>query len=423
LATFMTESVETAPTAAAATPADVLAAVGRDLEALDRELAEIELLAEQARAESGRHEAKRQAATDQLAAIVRSTAPDPAAISDFNAQLLEQTKRAALMAAQVEVLDGKAKVLRRYREGLAAIEADLGASLAGGTTRALGPGSVDETGSASLGDTAGLSRMVLAAQEDLRREIARAMHDGPAQSLTNIVLQAQIVDRLVARDPAAARTEVRQLVEMVQQTLEATKSFIFDVRPMVLDDLGLVPTLRRGARDRGQRAGVPVRFESLGPDRRLPMELESGLFRMIDEALVAFLASAPDQVVIELDWSDHLEAHVAVREEPAEMIGAEAGSEPAAEGAAVVRSRDAGRRGKRSAEEMPAALAAMIQDRQADASAAAEEARRARFGPLAPAAWREIESRASVLGISAELLEEGTVLRLVARLPVVVEAG
>ena len=53
-----------------------------------------------------------------------------------------------------------------------------------------------------------VSRMVLDAQEDLRREIARAMHDGPAQSLTNIVLQAQIVERLVTRDPemaAAAR--------------------------------------------------------------------------------------------------------------------------------------------------------------------------------------------------------------------------
>jgi two-component system sensor histidine kinase DegS len=418
----MTESVETAPSAAAATPADVHAAVGRDLEALDRELAEIELLAEQARAESGRHEAKRQTATDQLAAVVRSTAPDPAVIVDLNAQLLEQTKRASLMAAQVEVLDGKTKVLHRYRDGLAAIEADLGASLAGGATRALGPGPVDAPGSAQFGDPAGLSRMVLAAQEDLRREIARAMHDGPAQSLTNIVLQAQIVDRLVARDPAAARTEVRQLVDMVQQTLEATKSFIFDVRPMVLDDLGLVPTLRRAARDRGHRAGVPVQFESLGPDRRLPMELESGVFRMIDEALVAFLASAPDRVAIELDWGDQLEAHVAVRESPVEMVGAEAGSEPA-EGAAVVRSRDAGRRGKRPAEEMPAALAAMIQDRQADLSAAAEEARRARFGPLAPAAWREIESRAAVLGISAELLEDGTVLRLVAPLPIVVEAG
>jgi hypothetical protein len=71
---------------------------------------------------------------------------------------------------------------------------------------------------------------------------------------------------------------------------------------------------------------------------------------------------------------------------------------------------------------MPAALAAMIQDRQADASAAAEEACRARPRPLAPAAWRR-----SVPGvrpwISAELLGRGTVLRLVARLPVVVEAG
>jgi two-component system sensor histidine kinase DegS len=97
-----------------------------------------------------------------------------------------------------------------------------------------------------------VSRLLLGAKEDLRREIARAMHDGPAQSLTNIVLQAQIVERLVATDPASAGGEVLQLVAMVQQTLEATKSFIFDVRPMVLDDLGLVPTLRRAARERGQ---------------------------------------------------------------------------------------------------------------------------------------------------------------------------
>ena len=113
-----------------------------------------------------------------------------------------------------------------------------------------------------------VSRMVLSAQEDLRREIARAMHDGPAQSLTNIVLQAQIVDRLVPATRTQARVEVRQLVAMVQSTLDATKSFIFDVRPMVLDDLGLVPTLRRAARERGRRAHVPVEFDSFGSDRR-----------------------------------------------------------------------------------------------------------------------------------------------------------
>ena len=95
---------------------------------------------------------------------------------------------------------------------------------------------------------------------------------------------------------------------MVQQTLEATKSFIFDVRPMVLDDLGLVPTLRRAARERGRRAGVPVDFDSMGQDRRLPMDLESGLFRILDEAMAAYLGARAERVAVRLDWAEQLEA-------------------------------------------------------------------------------------------------------------------
>ena len=164
-----------------------------------------------------------------------------------------------------------------------------------------------------------MSRLLLDAQEDLRREIARAMHDGPAQSLTNIVLQAQIVERLVDQDPGSAGAEVRQLVEMVQQTLEATKTFIFDVRPMVLDDLGLVPTLRRATRERGRRASVPVDFESLGADRRLPMDLESGLFRILDEAVAGYLSARAERVVVRLDWSDQVEASVSASRASAEV--------------------------------------------------------------------------------------------------------
>ena len=90
---------------------------------------------------------------------------------------------------------------------------------------------------------------------------------------------------------------------MVQPTLDATKSFIFDVRPMVLDDLGLVPTLRRARARRGRRAGVPVDFDSMGADRRLPMDLESGLFRMVEESLAGYL-TRPDPVRFALDWTD-----------------------------------------------------------------------------------------------------------------------
>ena len=125
------------------------------------------------------------------------------------------------------------------------------------------------------------------------------MHDGPAQSLTNIVLQAQIVERLVEHGSRAAPApRSASSIAMVQQTLDATKTFIFDVRPMVLDDLGLVPTLRRAARDRGRRAGVPVEFESMGQDRRLPMDLESGLFRILDEALAGYLGARAERVVV-----------------------------------------------------------------------------------------------------------------------------
>ena len=168
-----------------------------------------------------------------------------------------------------------------------------------------------------------MSRIVLNAQEDLRREIARAMHDGPAQSLTNIVLQAQIVERLLGRDPDGARGELRLLVQMVQQTLDATKSFIFDVRPMVLDDLGLVPTLRRATRERGRRAGIPVEFDSIGADRRIAVDLESSLFRIVDEALAAYLAGNPDRVAVRLDWSEAvIEVEVAAYRDPTDAMAA-----------------------------------------------------------------------------------------------------
>ena len=112
---------------------------------------------------------------------------------------------------------------------------------------------------------------------------------------------------------------------MVQQTLDATKSFIFDVRPMVLDDLGLVPTLRRAARDRGRRVGVAVEFDSLGTDRRLPMDLESGLFRILDEALTAYLAQHPDRVALKLDWSERFEARVTASRGVVAPAGSEGG--------------------------------------------------------------------------------------------------
>ena len=198
------------------------------------------------------------------------------------------------------------------------------------------------------------------------------MHDGPAQSLTNIVLQAQIVERLIDRDPAAARAEVRELVGMVQRTLDATKTFIFDVRPMVLDDLGLVPTLRRVARDRSRRAQVPVEFDSLGPDRRLRMELESAIFRIVDESVAALTATRPERVTVTLDWgAAELDDH-----------------DPRPPSRRTTRSRCSRAPGA----DVPAALVTMIESRRADRAAVVAA------GGVPAEVRREITERATALG-------------------------
>jgi histidine kinase len=362
-------------------------ALATELAALDLELGEIDMLVNQARVEAGRHEQKRAQAEEKLGALVAAKG-ETKDVLELTTQLIGLTRRAALMEAQVEVLEGKRKTLGRFRESLARHAEAI----------ARGPLAGPATGGANGADTplpTAVSRMVLAAQEDLRREIARAMHDGPAQSLTNIVLQAQIVEHLVARSPELAPAEVRLLMSMVQQTLEATKSFIFDVRPMVLDDLGLVPTLRRAARDRGRRAAVGVEFESLGADRRLPMELESGLFRILDEALAGYLSGGPDSVTLRLDWSELVEARVTARRA--------GGTAPAP---------TANPPEPKTGKDLPPALAAMMEDRRADRQAAAEAARDAAIVTLPPAAWKEIQQRAATLGVTVELLEGGGCLRV-----------
>ena len=380
-------------------PASLPELVGRIAEErtrLDAELDEVDLLITQARTESTRHEGRRVATADKLAAAMTTaesagTAIDPSVAADLNAQLVLLTKRAALMESQVDVLEGKRRALGRYRDTLAGY---LEALEALGDV-AIPARSAKASKAADSGVPPAVSRLLLGAQEDLRREIARAMHDGPAQSLTNIVLQAQIVERLVASDPSKAGAEVRQLVAMVQQTLEATKSFIFDVRPMVLDDLGLVPTLRRAARERGRRAGVPVEFDSLGPDRRLPMDLESGLFRILDEAMAAYLGARAEVVSVRLDWSDQLEARVSASRAMAEV---RADSTPESQ----------------ADKNLPPALAAMMEDRRSDARDAVEAARREAIVVMPPSTWREISGRAATLGLTAELSGDGAELHLVA---------
>jgi two-component system sensor histidine kinase DegS len=369
-----------------ATGAHLAASLSADVATLDRELAEIDMLVGQARGESARHEQKRAQVAEKLATTDPKASPSD--VADAWTQLVTLTRRAVLMEAQVDVLDGKRRSLARHRDAIAAIVDAIDGLPA--TAEAVASGSdLDAT-------TPSMSRVVMSAQEDLRRDISRAMHDGPAQSLTNIVLQAAIVERLLGRDPDGAKGELRLLVSMVQHTLEATKGFIFDVRPMVLDDLGVVPTLRRMTRDRGHKAKVPVEFESLGQDRRLPMDIESTIFRILDEVLSAYLALSPDRVHVLLDWTDELEARVVADRSPIPVEEVSLPDVP----------KDA-----------PDAIRQMIQDRHDARQAMTEAAKVAAIVELPTSVWRTASDRASSIGGHAEMVAGGGELRVVLPLP------
>ena len=129
------------------------------------------------------------------------------------------------------------------------------------------------------------SRQVFQIIEEERMRIARDMHDGPAQSMANLVLQAEILERLIARDPSLVARELEDLKDGVRHVLDDTRRLIFDLRPMTLDDLGLVPTLRKFVKEFADRTGVAAHLRVVGMEARLPGALEPTLFRIIQEAL------------------------------------------------------------------------------------------------------------------------------------------
>ena len=128
--------------------------------------------------------------------------------------------------------------------------------------------------------------------EDERLRIARDMHDGPAQLLANLVLKAEIVERLLDHDAALVREELTEFKAIVRVALEETRRLIFDLRPMTLDDLGLVPTLRKFLADFEERWEMPCRFLLIGAERRIDRDKEAAIFRIVQEACTNALKHA-----------------------------------------------------------------------------------------------------------------------------------
>ncbi|MBI2865010.1 MAG: sensor histidine kinase [Chloroflexi bacterium] len=221
--------------------------------------------------------------------------------ADSQLRLLMMQSQSEQLQSRRRSLESHIELLQRTIDTISSVGASAGAK--GTSFLSLYSSETATTAGDSAPARLAASR-VLQMQEDERSRIAREIHDGPVQALTNVLLRAEICERLMGRDPTTAREELKHLKDLVASNLRDTRRFVFDVRPMTLDDLGLLPTLRKYVDALREKCGFTVEIMASGQERRLDPHLEVALFRIAQEALqnVAQHAEAHKaRIVLDLD--------------------------------------------------------------------------------------------------------------------------
>nr|WP_252187534.1 sensor histidine kinase [Anaeromonas gelatinilytica] len=126
---------------------------------------------------------------------------------------------------------------------------------------------------------------VIKAQENERQRVARDIHDGPAQSLANVVLKTQISEKMISIDKNKALKELKELKSLVRESLKDIRKIIYDLRPMSLDDLGLVPTIRRYGEEFHKETGIEVNVDVLELESKMNSYVQLSVFRIVQESL------------------------------------------------------------------------------------------------------------------------------------------
>jgi two-component system, NarL family, sensor histidine kinase UhpB len=124
---------------------------------------------------------------------------------------------------------------------------------------------------------------ILHAQEEERKRIARELHDETSQVLTSLLISLALVEESVCDD--AARARIGETRALAHQTLRAVRNISLDLRPSALDDLGLLPALRWYVKEYQQKCGIEVELTASGLRERLPADMETALYRIIQESL------------------------------------------------------------------------------------------------------------------------------------------
>jgi len=126
---------------------------------------------------------------------------------------------------------------------------------------------------------------IIEAQENERRRISRELHDEIGQALYAIKFNLEMIDKDLLETTPLVRGRLGEAKSLSSQTLTAMRQLSLDLRPTMLDDLGLIPTLRWYIQNFSNRLNIYSNFEAMGFEEKLPPQIETAFYRIIQEAL------------------------------------------------------------------------------------------------------------------------------------------
>lgn len=268
--------------------------IDSELEKSRRELSEINLMLEHSQLEVSKLAQRNASATAHLQQVHSQFDRLPRAdIRNAYDTALDAQQRLFVMRGQLEKLQSDQSHQEQYVEILEKVY-----QLFAGKS----PGEQHFRASES---TVERVEMMIQAQEAERQRLSRQMHDGPAQALSNFILQTEIAMRLFDVDQIKAKDELANLKGSATSTFQKVRDFIFELRPMMLDDLGLTPTIKRYIEAAKNQTNMDVRLTVTGLERRLEPYLEVMVFRAIQEFLKnAISHSQATQINLHVDMGE-----------------------------------------------------------------------------------------------------------------------
>jgi len=260
------------------------------LEDTQRELRDVDIKLKQSQAEVNKLAERNASVVSRLQKVQnQSDALLPLEVRQAYDGALEAQQRLFLMRGQIDRLNSDKKNLENL------------ASTLENVTNLLGKSSPAPKGGADK-EAFSMIEATIQAQEAERQRMSRQMHDGPAQALSNFILQSEIAMRLFDIDQEQAREELVSLKMAATSAFKQVRNFVFELRPMMLDDLGLIPTLKRYSEAFKEQTEVEVDLSVSGLERRLESYIEVIIFRSLQD-LLGFAHREGDATSVKINMS------------------------------------------------------------------------------------------------------------------------